>query len=156
MKVETSKTVIRPLSIDELDSCIEGGKAFYEQSCLPGKFVPELFIENWKRLFDLNIAVIIGAFVDPNISPSGAIGGIIYPDVNDGVLVATEMFWFVNPLERNKYLGVRLFREFEQWALSKGAKRIIMVALATNGTNVSRFYELHGFRMLETQFIKEI
>lgn len=154
MTTETEVTTIRHLDPEEVYLCVDSGREFYREAGLPGKFLPEIFTGSWERLIKLRLGTIIGAFVDGNLV--GAIGGIAYPDINDGELVVTEAFWYMDAKHRQAGLGAKLYHAFEVWVQWRGARRIIMVALPSSGEMVIDWYKKQGYRLLETQFIKEV
>ena len=49
-------------------------------------------------------------------------GHILLPDT----LIALEVAWYVLPEERNKMVGGRLYKQFEEWAKSKEIKAIFV------------------------------
>jgi hypothetical protein len=86
----------------------------------------------------------------------GAIGGLIHPDVNDGVLVAQELFWFVVPKAGYK-VSFGLYNAFEDWALFKRAKRLNMACVCNRHMKgVRKFYEKKGFRPVDVSFFIDL
>jgi hypothetical protein len=87
----------------------------------------------------------------------GAIGGCIHPDANDGKLVAQEMFWFMEPGFRNGMNAIKLFFEFEQWAVDKGCVRIVMgCILNRHAPALRKLYTKHGYRPVDVSYFKEL
>lgn len=130
------------------------GESFYGEGKLPGKFVLENFKASWGKL----IAADIGALwvLQREGALVGAIGGVIYPDINDGQPVAMETFWYVAEAHRGGMGGIRLMRDFELWAGMKGAKRIIMAYIFSSmPESVKHFYERDGYRPMEMWYVKE-
>lgn len=112
-------------------------------------FSDDIFISSWKNLFNLGFGVIFATE-----DYSGMIGGIKYPDTNSGELIASELFWFVDPSKRGE--GIKLLNAFELWAINNNCKRIIMVHLMDSmPEKVGRFYERTGYRKLEVHYVKE-
>lgn len=145
---------IKEADIDDLSLLSQAGNTFYKEAGLPGTFIPEVFIMTWTKLLMDKVGVIL--YSEKENKPAGAIGGIIYPDPNDGRLIAMEMFWFVHPEYRGAKNGVFLYKAFEEWAKNQKAEKLIMVALEGPYSSVGDFYLNQGFKILETQYIKEI
>lgn len=126
---------------------------FWQEGKLPGKFDPEVWLNTWNHFIDSGIGVVFGLEKDNRIV--GALGAIKYPDPNDGVSMATELFWFVHPKHRGG--GVQLLDKFEQWAAKVGCKRVVMVHLETSMPKaLGRFYRFRGYHPIETHYLKEI
>ena len=129
------------------------GAAFYAEGKLPGKFIPDVFVKTWAGLLASGAGAIFCLMAGGVCN--GAIGGVLYNDPNDGELVATDFFWFVKPEHRGGH-GLRLLGLFEGWASASGAKRILMVHLATLQPEVlGKLYERRGYRKTETIYVKE-
>lgn len=144
---------IRKVEQAEFAELTRLGAKFYAESGLPGKFVPEVFIANWTKYYEIGWGNIVGLFEGK--VPIGAIGMMSYPDPNDGEPVAMEMFWFVQPESRGA--GLKLLDEFERWAANRGAKRITMVHLTQLAPEVLRkLYLRKGYREIEVHFVKSL
>jgi GNAT superfamily N-acetyltransferase len=86
----------------------------------------------------------------------GAIGGIAFPDMFSGDLVATEAFWFVRP-DEGRGGGVRLYRALEHWACERGCVRLRMAHLTNSmPERVAQMYRLMKFEAVETMYQKEL
>jgi GNAT superfamily N-acetyltransferase len=59
---------------------------------------------------------------------AGMIGLVTYTHPVSGAMVATELFWWVDPEARDGRRGLRLLRAAEAWAKAAGAACIQMVA----------------------------
>ncbi len=131
------------------------GKRFFEEGQIVGSFVPEIFRDNWTRMLSAGIGAMWVS--RQNGIATGALGAIIYPDVNDNELVATEAFWYVLPEHRGKMDSIRLFQHFEKWAMTREANRILMVHYLNTGSDkLVSFYQRNGYRSIETFFVKEV
>jgi pentatricopeptide repeat protein len=147
--------MIRELTINDLASpdLIELARTFYNEGRIPGKFIPEVFKANWTNFINNGCGVIYGQYIEGKLI--GAIGGLVYPDPNDGVLVANENFWFVKNKARGN--GIKLFYKFEYWVKLQGAKRLIMVYLQNSMPDkMEQIYRKMKFKKLETHYWKEI
>jgi GNAT superfamily N-acetyltransferase len=117
------------------------------------KFVPEQFFNTVRQFISAGMGVVLGLYEEDSLI--GAIGGILYPDLFDGELMATEIFWYVDPARRGK--GLRLLKGFEQWAKDHDAKRVVMVHLSYLAPEkLEKFYTRQGYTPLETHYIKEV
>lgn len=152
--VEHTRT-IRPLTREEIPLCFPSGLSFYAEVSLPGRFSAQHFQASWERFYDLDMGVIIGLWEGDVYV--GGIGGILAPNPNTGDLTAVECFWYVMPEHRGARKGIRLIEAFEAWAKSKGASQIIMVFVnGRKDSQLDRLYERMGFRVLETNYVKEL
>ncbi len=145
--------MIAPLDVSELNQLAALGAKFYAESGLPGRFVPDVFEASWRQFYSIGMGQIFKLEVDGQIV--GAIGGMVYPDPNDADLVASEMFWFVDPAARGG--GIRLFSAFEDWAKQRGAKRIAMIHLQSLAPEaLERLYLRKGYRKIESHYFKTL
>lgn len=146
---------IRPLQDQELTGCYSLGDSFFEEGSLPGSIDRVVCLENWQKVISNGMGVILGGFDGDELC--GIISGLIYPDFNDGILIASEMFWYVRPDKRSTGVGMELFRNFESWGKDNGAKRILMVHLKDlMDERLKRLYLSMGYRELETHYVKEV
>jgi hypothetical protein len=128
------------------------GASFFREKGLPGSFNRETFIKTWKRLLEANFGALW--VVKEGDKIVGAMGGTLYPDPNDGELVAQEMFWYIAEDHRNSIDAIRLFMHFEAWAKAMEAKRILMVALLNSPLKIDSFYKARGYTPVETHYVK--
>lgn len=112
--------------------------------------------ENRSKMADLVNRLI----EDPNglvlvaTDPSGLIGmlgAIAFKHPMSDELVASEMFWWIEPETRGS--GVKLLRTAENWASQLGARRFIMIAPTER---VGQFYERVGYERVETSYQRKL
>jgi len=138
-------------SIEQLRTLAPMGLEFWNEMGMPGKFVPELWIESWKNLIRQGAALIIG--LTKNHHLMGAIGGTIVRDLNDHALVAVEQFWFVTSEARGH--GLRLLNEFEAVSRARGAKRILVGHIHAGRTDIwQKVLSRKGYVLLESHYVK--
>lgn len=113
--------MVRPLCIKELPLCVPHGEAFHREMQLPDTFASALFLENWTTFLSAYDAVILGLWQGEELI--GGLGAMIAPNLNTGVLVATELFWFIAAAHRGGTGGLRLLRAYLAWARAHGAVR---------------------------------
>lgn len=148
-EAEQEGLAMRELEPEDLPECAALGLSFYEEGDLPGKFIPEVFTENWKDFFHMGIGRILGAWEDGRLV--GVVGGVLSPDVNDGELVANEMFWYVLPGSRG--VGLKLLANYLHLMREAGAKRLTLVHLCgLMPDKLERFYERLGLKPLEIHY----
>jgi hypothetical protein len=139
----------------DLDSLeLNLGKSFFEEKGLPGSFNRDVFVSTWKKLIEANVGALW--VIKDEGKVVGALGGTIYPDPNDGELVAQEAFWYVDHERRHGVEPIRLFLNFEAWAKTIGAKRLIMVALINSDVRIGKLYEARGYKAVETIYLKNV
>jgi GNAT superfamily N-acetyltransferase len=88
-----------------------------------------------------------------NDKPVGLIGGLTSEMIFSHDLVASELFWWVDPNFRSRK-ALSLKEAFEYWARRVGAKYVAMGALPSQGEKVARFYERTGYKNLENSYLK--
>lgn len=81
----------------------------------------------------------------------GMIGVLTFRHPVSGEIVASEMFWWVEPEIRG--MGVRLLRAAEEWATMAGAKRMMMIA---PDDRVGDFYGRVGYDKVETTWMRRL
>lgn len=149
--------MIRPATVEDLynKDLHRLGASFFAESGLPGTFTSAVFIHNWTFLIENNKGVILLLIQDTAIV--GALGAIIHPDINDGKVVAQEMFWFIGIESRGNIDAVRLFSAFEQWAVDNKASRICTACVCNEKmSKVRAFYERKGLVPKEVNFFKDL
>lgn len=145
---------VERLTETELPELARLGKLFYREGALPGKFVPEQFLATWRKFFELGFAAIFALRINEELV--GALGAAVLPDPNDGVLVGSEMFWWVAPKARGH--GLSLLNAFEEWAVFEmGARRLGMVHLLSLAPErMGKLYERRGYKATELHYVKEV
>lgn len=148
-------SVIRKAAIKDLPRLHGLAKEFYQASRILGRLPFEMhrFIKAWTNFLESELGVIFLA--EDAGAVNGMIGGIQYPDLYSGVLVATEFFWFVKAEQRGS--GIRLYKAFESWAKEQGCEQIRMVHLSDSmPTKVANFYLRLGYELSEQHYLKEL
>lgn len=147
--------MIRPVTPEELAGLEPLAEEFYASSAFLKKFDMARFVEFWVGFLENGLGAFFGLFDEGK--PVGAIAGLVYPEPYSGDLVATEFFWYVGKQFRRGTGGVRLYREFERWAIEKGCTQIRMVHLMDSmPEEVARFYRKLGFKSIETHYAKDL
>jgi GNAT superfamily N-acetyltransferase len=86
----------------------------------------------------------------------GAIAGVLYENVFDGELCATELFWYVWP-GAQRGAGTALLQAFEEWALQRKATRVTMAYMHHNmPERLADFYTRRGYSVFETHYVKTL
>jgi len=143
--------MIRELEVNELVPAAIAGQRFVELCKLPITIKPQVFALNWATIKIEGKGEVFGAFKAGDLV--GGIGCLIHPDLNDGELQAMEGFWWVHPEHRG--VGLKLLRRFEDWALSMGAKRVLMGSLKVfEADRMKQMYEKMGYSEIETFWVK--
>jgi GNAT superfamily N-acetyltransferase len=142
-----------PATVADIPELYGLAARFYAESNLLGTFDAEMFRANWERILRENVGAIF--LLKSGNWLAGALGGVVYPDMYQDRLVATEFFWFVKPESRGS--GLRLYDAFEKWAKERGCQQIRMVHLLdVMPERVSQIYLRLGFTPAEVHYIKEI
>lgn len=124
---------------------------FFREADLPSKLVPDLFESNWRTMIGNGSGVALVSCDGETIT--GAIGGLIYNDLNDGEKCFAEAFWFVPKSSRGG--GIRLLKAMSKWCESNGVKRSSMVHLHCLNDRLGSLYERMGWSLVESTYVKK-
>lgn len=145
---------IHTASVEDLPKIAPIAKEFFLASQFLRRFELDRFVQVWTSLIESGTGVIF-AIEDHSGEWAGAIGGVIYPDLYSGVLVATEFFWFVREGFRGQ--GIKLYRAFEHWARLRECSEIRMVHLMDSmPEKLERFYRHYDYVPAERLYVKEL
>lgn len=143
-----SPMVIRPLLVEELLQCVSGAEGFHREFHLPGQLIQDVFIQNWTTFLTTMTATILTAWRGDHLL--GGLGALVHPDLNDGRLVATEMFWYVKPEARTSMAAVRLLKAFIVWGETRAVEtRITHMLGGPHDAQLDRLYRKLGYVPLE-------
>lgn len=144
---------IRYAKPEDLLQCARLGELFYREGALPGNLVPSIFMGNWKTLIESGTGRILGAWRGAEFL--GALGVLVYPDINDGEIVAQEAFWYVHPNHRG--IGMKLLDQSIEDLRREGVKRMTMVHLESlMPDRLKSLYERLGFRPVESHYAGDL
>ena len=68
--------------------------------------------------------------------------------------ISTEVAWWVDPEGRGSRDSLALFEAYEFWSKKVGC-RLCQVAMLPSVTDLSKFYEKRGYKLLEQSYVKE-
>lgn len=127
------------------------GASFYAEGSLPGGFREEVFVSSWEKILATGAGRIF--VLDRDMEFCGALGALIFPDMNDGAKVAMELFWYVMPQHRGH--GLMLMEAFEDWGRANAISRSIIAHFLTiNPEAMGKLYRRKGYRAIETNYVK--
>jgi hypothetical protein len=133
----------------------ELGKGFFSECKLPGEFDLAVFRHNWSLMLAGNFGAMW--FLQKDGVTVGALGALLFPDINDGKLIATETFWYVLPKHRLGIEAMKLLFSFEKWAMDRKAVRVIMVHLKNQlSERLHGFYIARGYEETEVTYVKRL
>lgn len=82
------------------------------------------------------------------------LGVVALPEPMDGVLTATEVFWYSNPADRGR-AALTVFNAFERWSENRKCERVLVSHFAhMQASRLGVFYKKRGYQNLQTQYIK--
>lgn len=144
---------IRHVTTEELPILLEGGESFYKEGGMFGKFRADNFIRGWTRLLE-GTGTIMGMFNEFG-DIEGALGGMHYPELNTGEVVAVELFWYMLPGSRGN--GLKLLKAFERWAAEENCDHVAMIHLTTlQPERLGEIYLRLGYELFECHYIKRL
>jgi GNAT superfamily N-acetyltransferase len=145
--------MIREIQVSELPVAVCLAEEFWQEGDLPGKFNMDVFISNWTKLIDIGMGKIFGLFHDENLV--GCLGALMVTDINDGLLTASETFWFVRDSDRGD--GIKLLLHFVRYAKEVGCVRLGMVHLTSiHSDKLASLYLRMGFKPVEVHYLKNL
>ena len=145
--------MIKELTVQDLPAYSQLGPLFYKEGGLPGEFKEDVFVAKWTTLIENGLGFMLG--LEENGHPDGALGAIVYRDINNDDLTVSEAFWFTHPEKRGA--GIRLLKAFEDKARSLSAKKIIMChLLALQPEKLSELYQRRGYTPTEVHYLKTL
>ncbi len=146
--------MISNLTTDRIPELVPMALAFHEASGFLGDLVPRHWVESWTTLLESGYGFILVDDGDDG-GPVGTIGGFLVPDTNDGVLIAHEAFWYVDPSARGS--GLDLLNAFLATATHLGAGRAqLSHTQALRPKALGRLYKRMGFQPMDTNYVKEL
>lgn len=117
-------------------------------------FTSQVFIKKMKEFMGNQVGIVLCLHEDYELK--GAIAGVLYENVFDGELCASELFWYIWP-GAQKGAGTALLEAFEEWAKDRGATRVTMAYMLHNmPERLAAFYEKRGYRPFETHYVRSI
>jgi GNAT superfamily N-acetyltransferase len=138
----------RPSDVDDIASL---GLEFAEKSQLVHTFEPSLS-KIWEAIyiaaFDSRFILMV-AEVDGKIG--GFILGLILAPIFSEEVVLQEMGMYV----RKGFNGLLLLNAFEEEARIRGIKKVV-VGCKPDFCDLGNYYKRKGYRLLETQYLKEL
>lgn len=151
--VSKALNMIQVATIADLPLVQECAQEFYASSQFLKKFEIERFVTFWTGAIESGIGVIFLQMKDGAVN--GCFGGVMFPDLYSGAVIATEFFWFVK--EKCRGGGMKLYRAFESWAKEKGCAEIQMIHLLDlMPEKLEKVYRHLGFVPVETRYSKEV
>jgi GNAT superfamily N-acetyltransferase len=146
-------TLRRPATRADVDGIVAMGERFRAQSAYASIVVwnPEQIRALTERLIDgapesvVLVAECCGDLV-------GMLAALVYDHHISGARVAGEVVWWVDPDQRGT-LGIRLLKDAERWARSRGAETFEMIAPTAR---VEEIYFYLGYQPVERTFIRRL
>jgi len=149
------RSYIATATVDDLHLLGEMGTIFanlYGASLM--KFDPTVFKTKMAGFMSQGQGIVLCAH--EGFELKGAIAGVVYENVFDGALCASELFWYVWP-GAQKGTGTRLLEAFEEWARFRKCTRVTMAYMLHNmPERLAHFYEQKGYQPFETHYVKLI
>lgn len=142
--------MIRPATLDDVPRLVEMGRAFLRTPPYAGLFAdaPEV-LETLIQTLIAGDATTVLVVAQGDGLVVGAIGLLVAPHFASGDLLASEVFWYMDPAHRGA--GVRLLRAAERWAVAFGAVGVSMVA---PNDRLGAVYERWGYQLLERSYLR--
>lgn len=152
-----SHLTIRALTVDELPLCEPFARGFYQEKQLPGEFSMDVFLKNWTLFLTSYPATLLTLWEGKDLL--GGLGAMVTPDLFDGHLAATELFWYLKPEARHGLGAFQLVDAFEAWGHEHGAVEFRLAHMLMPGEDpatvrLAPIYRRRKYRALEVSYIK--
>lgn len=141
--------------VDDVPRIMECAREF--TSVIPDCQLDEAhYAESWRGFLNAGNGVIL--LLETAVGQvAGGLGGIVHPDLLSGKLNAVELFWYVKPEYRGGTWPVRLLREFEVWAATRGCDQVCMIHMECSmPARLKEFYLRSGYQLIETVYRKNL
>ena len=146
--------MIREATIEDLRGMYQAAQEFAKSSAFIREINFDLFVDTWKVFLETGVGVIF-VVLDVAGNIVGSLGGVAYPDINSGKMVASEFFWFV--MEKHRGDGVQLLRMFVQWAQEKKCSSArVCHMIDSMPDRLATIYKRMGFNAIEVHYSKEL
>jgi len=141
--------VIREAGASDFPEIIRMGRAFAKSIGIP--LDEESTLDTAVNLIDSENSVLL-------IGEGVMAGATAYPlYFNKNVVIAQELFWWVDKDKRSNGIGREILAELERWAQSVGASQLTMLAVHdTSPDFVSQVYLRNGYHPFEKTFVKAL
>ena len=140
-------TQVRRATDADIPTLVEMGQRFISETPYHDQlaFDPEQaeHFGRWLLTYEKGLIVVL----DIDGATRGMLGAITIVHPFSSAVVASELFWWVEPEARGA--GIRLLREFQRWGRSMGASALNMVA---PNERVAHVYERLGFELIESMY----
>jgi hypothetical protein len=144
--------MIRQATVNDLSQLSVLASEFHNEATLPAKLDVGVWKRSWGNLMDIGAAVVL--VKQEGYEFTGAIGCIIYPDMNSGEWTADEAFWFQSKGSRGG--GLKLLKAMESTLKELSIKRLFMIHLECLNGRLGRIYERMGYTKVETRYVKDL
>lgn len=138
---------------DDIPQFMEWAVDFFESSGYGeyGDFDPDAMRQTFKNLISDECLI--------TDNEGGMLGFVIYPMYfSSNLLVACELFWYVEPDKRGNGIAQRMLNYFEEVARQRQARAVTMIALdhGDHGPRTAQLYERLGYSLKEQSYIKRL
>lgn len=155
--MKTTAIRIRAATASDIPGLVLMGGEFFQHTgyterglkCDP--FHLHRFLEN--AIADDNYAVMVADADGQLVGCIGASAGATYFTPQ---LIASELFWWMDPQARNSRAALQLLKALEQWAMDKGCTLLAMVDIALMTSNAPHIYQRKGYQLAERSWIKTL
>jgi GNAT superfamily N-acetyltransferase len=145
----------RRATLDDIPRMVEMGEAFTAAVQSPVPFDPDGFAERMTMFIGLEDAF-IQLLDDRQLGAVGGIGAFCAPHfLFMKPMMASELFWWIEPEYRGGTAALRLIEDYERWARQKGCG-IVAFSMFEGDDKVQRVLERRGFKHMESAFAKAL
>ena len=143
------------VSADNIGAVIASGAIDHLVGDSDGRFQAKPFINFWHMLVLSGFGCVVLATEDNGETISGAMGMVIAPDPNNGVMACNLGFWSVDR-DASFRIPIAMFRLFEKWGEQNGAKKLRPAKCLETIKDMDGFFLRQGYRVEEVRYVKDI
>ena len=139
--------MIREAQISDFPEIIRMGREFAKSIGIP--LDDESTLDTAENLIESDSSVLL---ID-----EGVMAGVMaYPlYLNKNIVVAQELFWWVDEDKRGNGTGREILEAMENWARGVGANQLTMIAMSdTSPEFIEQVYLRDGYKPFEKTFVK--
>lgn len=146
---------IRPATPDDISDIVRMGRHFWSQTFFKEvPYCPDSITYQCHLMMEHKL-LLIGEIDSKVVGSVGALAVPLYGNLS--VLVASELFWYVEPEYRNSGIGKMMLEGIEAAARARGVHTFSMMALeSVEPEKAAKMYQRLGYEPTERAFSKRL
>ena len=148
--------MIRTIHPWALEDLVPIAEAFQAEAGLGSEFDAAHFMAGLHGFSATGRLFAVGSYEGEMLT--GALVGILAPQLMCPVMLAQELFWYVLPEHRKSSHALRMVQAFEAWAHDRGAFACVMATFHRSdpGERLPAVFARRGYDAIETHHFKPL